>query len=328
MSSKKYLAKKAIITIVTFFLIISINFLLFRIVPGDPERLLFRDPRIREDALILLRKKFGLDKPLWIQFVIYIRNTLQGDLGWSYAYDLPVLKIISYRIPNTILLIGSAFILSTVIGVLLGAIAGWKRGSKTDSILFSFSLIITWLPTFWLGIMLLMVLGFWWRLFPLGGIRTVAVDLNMFERWLDILWHMTLPMITMIFWYFGAYVMLMRSSMLDVLTEDYMLTAKAKGLKESVIIKDYAMRNALLPVVTMTMINLGFIVSGAIQVEVVFSWPGVGRLVYDALMKRDYPLLQGVFLVIAISVLCANFLTDILYSYLDPRVRTGLDYER
>lgn len=321
---KEYIAKKIATTTITLFLVISINFLLFRILPGDPTRLLFRDPRVSEEALISLRKKFGLDKPLWMQFVIYIQETLQGNLGWSFHYNQPVLNVVAYRIPNTLLLVGSAAILSTVVGIALGAIAGWKRGTKTDSVLFSFSLITSWLPTFWLGMVLLLIFGYWLGAFPLGGIRTPAVRFpSVFEYWADTLWHMVLPMLALFFWYVGEYVLLMRSSMLDVMTEDYMMTARAKGLRESVILRDHALRNALLPVVTLTTINLGFVVAGAIQTEIVFAWPGVGSLVYDALIMRDYPLLQGTFLILAISVIVANFIADIIYGYLDPRVRVA-----
>ena len=169
--------------------------------------------------------------------------------------------------------------------------------------------------------MLLIVFGFWMGAFPIGGIITPAkIFSTPLEKAMDILWHLTLPTFGLILWYVGEYVLLMRSSMLDVLTEDYMVTAEAKGLKGLTILKDYALRNALLPVATLTMLNIGFIVSGAIQTEIVFAWPGVGKLIYDSLMMRDYPLLQGAFLIISILVVIANFFADVMYRYLDPRV--------
>jgi len=321
MVSKKYIASKALTSFTTLFIVLVVNFLLFRVMPGDPGRMLIRDPRAGPDAIKRLEKQFGLDKPMHDQFYLYLRELSRGNLGLSFAYNKPVSKVILYRLPNTILLIGFSFIISTLIGILMGSIAGWKRGSKTDSAIFGFSLVATWLPSFWVGTMLLLVFGFWFRAFPIGGIITPAkVFNNIFERWRDILWHMTLPTLALLLWYVGEYVLLMRSSMLDVLTEDYMVTAKAKGLREFIILKDHALRNALLPVATLTMINLGYVVAGAIQCEIVFAWPGVGKLIYDSLMMRDYPLLQGAFLVISISVIIANFLADVLYSYLDPRV--------
>jgi len=321
LASKRYLASKALTTVITLFIVLVVNFLLFRVMPGDPGRMLVRDPRAGPDAIKQLERQFGLDKPIMNQFILYIKELLRGNLGLSFAYNKPVIEVIMHRLPNTILLIGFSFIISTIIGILIGSIAGWRRGSKTDSAIFGFSLVATWLPSFWVGVMLLLVFGLWIGAFPIGGIITPAkVFSSTLGRWKDILWHMTLPTLALFLWYVGEYVLLMRSSMLDVLTEDYMVTAKAKGLREYVILKDHALRNALLPVATLTMLNLGYVVAGAIQTEIVFAWPGVGKLVYDSLMMRDYPLLQGAFLIISISVIIANFLADVLYSFLDPRV--------
>lgn len=321
MVSKKYFVLKGITTLITLFFVVILNFILFRFLPGDPARMLIRDPRAGPDAIALLEKQFGIDKPLLTQFFLYMKELFKGNLGLSFAYNKPVMEVIWTRVPNTILLLGFSIIISAVIGILIGSIAGWKRGSKTDSAIFSFSLVATWLPSFWVGTMLLLVFGYWFRAFPIGGIITPAkIFNNAFERWKDILWHLTLPTLALFLWYVGEYVLLMRSSMLDVLTEDYMVTAKAKGLSVFVILKDHAMRNALLPVVTLTTINIGFLVAGAIQAEIVFSWPGVGKLIYDSLRMRDYPLLQGTFLILSISVIIANFLADMLYGYLDPRV--------
>ena len=322
MGWKGFIAKKVAITALTLFILITINFFLFRILPGDPARLLFKNPKASKEALAYIRERFGIDKPLWVQYLIYIRETLVGNFGWSFVYNEPVMNVIARRLPNTLLLIGSAAVVSTVIGIILGAIAGWKKGTKTDFIIFGFSVITTWLPSFWVGIILLLIFGWWLRMFPLGGITTPAVSYpSIFSYWADVLWHMTLPMVNLLFWYLGEYVLLMRSSMLDVLAEDYIVTARAKGLKERVILINHAMRNALLPVVTLTTINLGFVVAGAIQTEIVFSWPGLGRLMYDSLVMRDYPLLQGTFLILAICVIAANFFADLIYGYLDPRIR-------
>jgi len=319
--SKKRFITKTLMSLATLFAVLVINFYLFHIMPGDPVRMLIRDPRGSPEAIRRLEEQFGLNKPLFDQFYLFLMELFKGNLGLSFAYRQPVMQVIVSRMPNTILLIGFSFIISTIIGILIGAIAGWKRGSKTDSAIFSFSLVSSWLPTFWVGTMLLLVFGFWCRAFPIGGIITPAKTFaSPLDYWMDILWHMTLPTISLFFWYIGEYVLLMRSSMLDVLTEDYIVTAKAKGLGEFTILRDHAIRNALLPVMTLTMLNLGYIVAGAIQTEIVFGWPGLGKLIWDSLSMRDYPLLQGAFIIISISVVLANYLADVLYGFLDPRV--------
>lgn len=321
MGMKEYVAKKLFAAALTIFGSICINFLIFRILPGDPLRMIIKDPRVKPEAMERLRRRFGLDKPLWVQFVVYLTRLAQGDMGMSFWQKRPVLEVVLDRLWPTVLLVGSAFLISLVIGVVTGAIVGWKRRSKMSALIYSVSLVVYMIPTFWLGILLLLVFGYWFGLFPLGGMKTPGIKPGPIGYWLDVLNHMVLPLIALIFWYFGEYVVVMRSAMLDVLTEDYITTARAKGLRERVIMWDHAVRNALLPVTTLTAINAGWIVAGAIEAEIVFSWPGVGRLIYDALMKRDYPLLQGTFLVLTVSVVLANLLADIVYGYLDPRVR-------
>jgi len=315
--------RKAIATIITIFAIVCVNFAIFRMVPGDPIRMMFRDPRVTAEQMQLVREKFGLDKPLWGQFVSYLRELFQGNLGISFWQRRPVLEVIADRIPQTLLLVVTALVLAVIIGTILGAIAGWKSGTKFDSFILTISLAMYSIPAFSLGIILLLVFAFQLSIFPFGGISTPASGLTGFGYWKDVLWHMVLPAIAIIFWYIGEYVLLTRSSMMDVLDQDYITTARAKGLKESAILKDHALRNALLPVVTITGVNLAFAVAGIIEVETVFSWPGVGRLMYDAVMKRDYPLLQGTFLVFAVAVVLANLVVDLIYGYIDPRIKVG-----
>jgi peptide/nickel transport system permease protein len=207
--------------------------------------------------------------------------------------------------------------------VALGAIAGWRNGAKLDTFLLTASLTMYSIPTFALGIILLLVFAYFLSVFPLGGIATPASGYEGFEYFTDVLWHMFLPCFSIILWYIGEYVLLTRSSMMDVLGQDYIATARGKGIKESRVLKNHALRNALLPVVTLTGINLGFAVAGVIEAETVFSWPGAGRLVYDAVVKRDYPLLQGVFLLFAVSVVLANLVIDLIYGFIDPRIKVG-----
>ena len=318
----RFLIKKALITILTIFVTLTANFFIFRIMPGDPAKLLLNDPRLKKENIELVRKQLGLDKPLWQQFLIYLKESFKGNFGMSFVHNVPVSQIIAQRLPQTLLLLSVAIAISTVVGIAVGAICGWKRGSKLDAALLTASLISYMVPTFWIGIVLLMVFSLWLGWFPVGGITTIGGGAGI-PKWLDILKHMFLPTVALVLWYAGEYVILMRGSMLDVMKEDYILTAKAKGLRSLTILKDHAVRNALLPVVTLIALNIGWMVGGAIEVEVVFSWPGMGKLIYDAVLKRDYPVLQGCFVIITITVILANLIADLIYGYIDPRIRRG-----
>jgi peptide/nickel transport system permease protein len=259
--------------------------------------------------------------PLDTQFVIYLRNLTQGELGFSFHTNRPVSEILLERLWNTILLIGAGQILSILAGVILGVFAAWKARTAIDYGALITGLMAWSLPTFWLGIILL----FWGSNngFPTGGRITPGMGSDpFFDQAADIARHMILPTLTYTIVYMGEYLLVMRSSLIDVLSEDYILTAKAKGLSAFQILKDHALKNAMLPIVTIVAINLGFTVAGAIQIETVFSWPGLGGAVFEALNRRDYPVLQGVFLLIAVSVVIANLLADLTYAYLDPRVHT------
>jgi len=317
---RDFLVKRILQCAVTILAVIVINFFLFRIMPGDPARMLM-NPRMKPEVRDYIRAQFGLDKPLMTQFVIYLTQIFQGNLGVSFFYNRPVVEVLWPRLMNTILLVALATVFSTIVGIALGILAGWKRGTKVDVGCLVFGMGTYAIPTFWLGIVLILFVGIPLGL-PASGIRTVGVEYTSFlDQMSDILRHLALPVLTLSFWYFGEYAYIMRSSMLDVMTEDYMLTAKAKGLRERVILRDHAVRNAMLPTITLVAINLGFIVAGAIQTETVFAWPGVGRMIYDSVSSRDYPLLQGSFLIIALSVVIANFIADITYGLVDPRVK-------
>jgi len=315
--------RKVLGAFTTIFAIICLNFFLFRMLPGNPVRMMYRDPRVSADQMQLMTEKFGLDKPLWGQFLSYLRELFQGNLGMSFWQKRAVLEVIADRIPQTLLLVVVALAIAVVLGSLLGAIAGWKSGTRLDSFILIASITMYSIPVFALGIILMMVFAFQLSIFPLGGISTPASGLIGFGYWKDVLWHMFLPAISIVFWYIGEYILLTRSSMVDVLDQDYIVLARAKGLKESAILRNHALRNALLPVITITGVNLSFTVAGVIEVETVFSWPGIGKLVYDAVMKRDYPLLQGTFLIFAVAVVLANLLIDLLYGYIDPRIKVG-----
>ena len=341
MNRWRYFRNKAGWSIFTLIFVIVLNFFLFRVMPGDPARQGIRDPRLTKETIEAIRVRFGLDKPvincidslnpvrfgscavnpLDTQFFIYVKNLFNGDLGFSYYYNRPVSDILGERLWNTILLIGVGQILAIVIGVILGVLAAWKARSAIDYGALLISLLAWSLPVFWLGI----ILVFWGSNhgFPIGGKATPGISsYPFFTQVGDLIWHLLLPTFTYTVIFMGEYTLLMRSSLLDVLSEDYILTAKAKGLSTFQILKDHALKNGMLPIVTLIAINLGYTVAGVIQIESVFSWPGLGGALFEAVSRRDFPILQGGFLLIAVSVIIANFIADLTYSYLDPRVQT------
>ncbi len=323
MGLKRFFLRKVVAAALTIAVIVCANFFIFRMAPGDPVRMMFRDPRVSEDSLELMKQKFGLDKPLSGQFVAYVKNLAQGDLGISFSQQKPVLEVLAERIPNTLLLVVTALIIAVVLGVILGALAGWLSGTKLDTFILTASVAMYSIPTFALGIILLLVFAYLIPIFPLGGISTPASGYEGFELIRDVGWHMFLPAFSIVVWYIGEYVILTRSSMIEVMGQEYITTARAKGLRKHNILKNHALRNAMLPVITITGVNLAFAAAGVIEAETVFAWPGVGRLAYDAVSQRDYPLLQGVFMLFAFAIVLANLVIDLIYGYIDPRIKVG-----
>jgi peptide/nickel transport system permease protein len=335
MQRSDYQIRKILFGLATLIAIIVFNFFLFRILPGDPVQSITRSPRLTREAREKLRVDFGLDKPIWFnieklkegnligafdsQFTAYLHALIQGNLGISFRSRRNVAEVLAERVWRTIILVAAGETLALIFGVCLGLIAAWRRGTRLDTGILLWSLFFWAFPTFFLGIILLILARGY---LPVGGMVIPGLKPEQgWEYWIDVGKHLILPTLTMAIIYTSSYVMIMRSSVLEVLSEDYILTAKAKGLNTFQILRDHALKNAMLPLVTIVALNLGYTVGGAIQVETVFSWPGIGRLMYDAVMQRDYPILQGVFLLLAVSVILANLLADILYSVLDPRVK-------
>jgi len=320
MELRTYILRRAITAFAVFLIILTLNFIIFHTIPGDPIRTLFQDPRISPEDLAQLRHNFGLDKSLMDQYLLYMKNSLTGEMGKSFSYyGDPVGNIIKERLTNTLILVGSASVLALIMGVAIGTLAAWRRNTKTDFALLGSSLFLYSMPTFWLGMLMLFALS---GSVPSGCMYTPGADYaGLLDQFLDLMHHLLVPMTVLTLVLFGQYVMIMRSSLIDVLSEDYIVTARAKGLTGRDILRHHAVPNAMLPLVTITAINLSFVVGGAIQTETVFSWPGVGRLMYDALITRDYPILQGSFLVVTAVALVANFIADITYAFLDPRVK-------
>jgi peptide/nickel transport system permease protein len=326
-----FLARKVAWALVTIVVVVTFNFLLFRVLPGDPAKSGMRDPRLNPAAVEALRERFGLDKPVFInleggnpldtQFTAYLAALTRGDLGTSYAFrDQEVADMLGQALVNTLWLILPAEAFAIILGVGLGLFAAWRRGRAADVAAVTFSLFMWALPIFFLGIILLIAGANWFGL-PAGGRITIGADFDSFSAlaW-DVGRHLLLPTLTLGLALLGEYMLIMRSSVLDVFGEDYILTARAKGLSTYRIIRHHALRNAMLPMVTLIALTLGFTVAGAIQVEAVFSWPGLGALTVDAVADRDYPVLQGAFLLLAVAVVIANLAAELVYGWLDPRV--------
>lgn len=335
MERGNYLLRKIAFSATTLVVVLIFNFFLFRVLPGDPVRLLIHSPRMTRESQERIRAQFGLDRPVWLdvdslregdlvgaldsQFSAYVRNLLRGNLGISFASRRDVSEMLTERVWRTAVLVLGGEALAIVLGVSVGLVAAWRRGSRLDTAVLLWGLFSWALPTFFLGIILLILAR---GHLPVGGMATPGLrPQDGMTYWIDVAKHLILPTITMAVVYTSDYMLIMRSSVLEVLAEDYILTAKAKGLSTFRILRDHALKNAMLPMVTKIALALGYTVGGAIQVETVFSWPGIGRLMYEAVQKRDYPVLQGSFLLLAVAVIAANLLADMLYSVLDPRVR-------
>jgi peptide/nickel transport system permease protein len=324
MEIRKFVGKRLIEIFIIFFVILTVLFLLFRLSPGDPVSKMVDPTMTPEDAEYLIAQ-LGLDQPLWLQYLYYLKNFVSGNFGMSFHYGVPVFEVIGNRLPNTIILFTTAIILSAFVGIFLGKIASWHKGTKTDTWMTVGALVCHTLFLPWLALLMIWVFGFKVGWFPLNGMISAEVwtdpSSGFWLKFLDVAHHMVLPMATLFLIHFGSYLLIMRSSMLDTLREDYILTAKAKGLEEKVIRNQHAAPNAALPVVTSVGLSLAFSINGGALTETVFSWPGIGRELVFAVSNSDYPLAQASFLLIAIVVLLANLVVDILYAYLDPRIR-------
>jgi peptide/nickel transport system permease protein len=323
--SGRYLGRKLLQALVTIVAIVLLNFVLFRLMPGSPERVLLRVPNLDPAVLDATRARWGLDKPLFPdQLLAYIGATATGDLGFSFKFrGEPVAEVIGDRMWPTVLLVGLGEIVSIIVGLAVGAYTGWRRGGIADRVGNGLSLILYSMPYFVIGMPLIIIFAAGLGWFPTSGMVSVSGgDRDLVAQLVDIGRHLALPLTTVALGLIGGYSILMRSAIIETRTEDYITTARAKGLADGRILRSHAFPNALLPMVTLIAINLGYVIAGAITAEVVFSWPGLGTLTVTALSARDYPVLQGIFLLLAISVVIANLIADIAYGFLDPRVRS------
>jgi peptide/nickel transport system permease protein len=319
----RWLVGKVLAAFLTLIFVLVFNFFLFRVM-GDPTAQLARLPRATPEEIEQLRAGYGLDKPLLAQFADYAGDTARLDLGISQRTRQPVWDEIAEAIPWTLLLVGTGTLLATVLGTWLGIVAATRRGSRTDDGLLGFSLFTYSAPEYWIGLILILLFAVAIPIFPAGLQMTPGKD---FDSWLaqalDVAEHLVLPTIAMTLVLLGSYFVIMRSSMVDVLTEDFITVKRATGLPWNRVVRKHAVRNALLPLVTLSAYQFGFVMGGVITIETIFSWPGLGLLEFDAINSKDFPMLQGAFLVFSVAVIVLNLIADALYFVLDPRVKTA-----
>jgi len=319
-SSQRYLLRKTLHAVGTLLFVLAFNFYLFRVMPGDPIQLLARSQHLSRADIADQIASLGLDQPLPQQFLTYLRETLTGNFGVSVRSAVPVTELIAGRLWPTTLLVGLATILSTVFGLLIGIKGAWRRGSLFDTSSLFGSLMLYSVPEGWLGMLLLIMFAGWLGWFPAGQYESPA-ELTGFAHVVDVANHLFLPCLTLTLGYIGEYAIVMRSSLLEVMNEDFVMTAQAKGLRDKEVRRGHAVPNALLPTLTLVFYSFGFVLGGAVIVETVFSWPGLGLLTYKAIGELDYPVIQAVFLLFSAAVIVFNLAADILYGYLDPRIK-------
>jgi peptide/nickel transport system permease protein len=319
-----FLLRRGVKAVMVVLAIIVCNFLLIHAAPGDPASVIAgqsgaADARFMEQ----LRAQFGLDRPLHEQLWIYLKGVLSFDLGFSHRQQQPVATLILDRLPATLLLTGAAFVFAVVLGVTLGALAARRVGRWADSLITVLALTFYATPLFWVGLMLVLFFSVWLEWLPSFGMMSVGANLTGLAMVLDVGKHLLLPALTLGLFYMAVYARLTRATMLEVADQDFVKTARAKGVPEGQVVRRHVLRNALLPVITFAGIQAGQLIGGSILVETVFAWPGIGRLAFEALLARDYPVLLGVFFATSVMVVLFNLLTDLLYAVVDPRVEVS-----
>jgi peptide/nickel transport system permease protein len=304
--------------------VVVLNFVLVHAAPGDPvETIAGASGGMSDELKAQLRTQYGLDKTLPVQLGVYVGKVLHGDLGYSYFFNVPVAGLIAERVPATLLLVLSSVLAAFLVGTALGVLASRKPNGWLSQSITVLSLIGFAAPVFWMGMMLVILFASVLPIFPVAGMRAIDASGGGLAGVIDVLHHLVLPALTLALVYLAQYSRLARASMLDVLGADYIRTARAKGVAEHVVLYKHALRNAVLPVVTMLGLQFGNVLAGAILVETVFNWPGLGRLAFESVLRRDYPTILGVLLFSAIVVVVMNLLTDLAYRLIDPRIKTA-----
>lgn len=310
--------------VVVLFMIVIFNFFLIQMAPGDPAAILAGEAGATDQEFLRqLRERFGLDQPLYVQLWRYVSGIAMLDFGYSYRQQMPVLDLILARLPATLLLTGTAFVLSLALGILAGSMAAARVKKPSGSIIMALALIFYATPLFWVALMAVVLFSVYLDWLPAYGMYTVGAGLDGFALILDVAKHLVLPATTLALFFMAIYTRMTRASMLEASQQDYVKTARAKGLSPRVIQRRHILRNALLPIITLAGLQAGQMVGGAILTETVFAWPGIGRLMYEALMQRDYNLLLGIFFFSAALVIVFNIITDLVYRLADPRIKEG-----
>ncbi|SCX58394.1 ABC transporter permease [Variovorax sp. EL159] len=325
MGMLRYAASRLLQAIGLVLAVVVLNFVLVHAAPGDPvETIAGASGGMSPELMAQLRTQYGLDKPLPVQLFVYLGKVASGDLGYSYFFNLPVTQMIAERVPATLLLVLSAVLLAFLVGTALGVLSSRKPNGWLSQFINVLSLVGFAAPVFWLGIMLVILLASVFPILPVAGMRAIdSTGTGGFADMLDVAYHLVLPTLTLSLVYLAQYSRLARSSMLDVLGSDFIRTARAKGLADRVVLYKHALRNALLPVVTVLGLQFGNVLAGAILVETVFNWPGLGRLAFESVLRRDYPTILGVLLFSSIVVVVMNQLTDLCYRFIDPRIKAS-----
>ena len=323
MKSLRPLLSRVLQGIALILAVVVLNFALVHAAPGDPvETIAGASGGMSTELMAQLRAQYGLDKPLVVQLGIYLGKVLRGDLGYSYFFNLPVASMILDRVPATLLLVLGSVSFAFVVGTALGVLSARKPNGTLSQFIIVLSLVGFAAPVFWMGIMLVVLFASVLPILPVSGMRAAdSSGVAGLADMLDVLWHLVLPMLTLSFVYLAQYSRLARSSMLDVLGSDFIRTARAKGLADGVVLYKHALRNAVLPVVTVLGLQFGNVLAGAILVETVFNWPGLGRLAYESVLRRDYPTILGLLVFSSIVVIVMNLLTDVAYRFIDPRIK-------
>jgi peptide/nickel transport system permease protein len=319
-----FLLRRGVKSAIVILAIVICNFLLIHAAPGDPASVIAGQSGAADERFLQqLRVQFGLDQPLHVQLWLYVKGIITLDLGFSHRQQQPVSLLVLERLPATLLLTGAAFAFAVLAGVTLGTLAAQRVGRWADSLITVLALAFYATPLFWVGLMLVLLFGVWLEWLPTFGMMTVGADLQGASLMLDVARHLLLPALTLGLFYMAVYARLTRATMLEVADQDFVKTARAKGVPEGQVTRRHILRNALLPVITFAGIQAGQLVGGAILVETVFAWPGIGRLAFEALLARDYPVLMGVFFATSVMVVLFNLLTDLLYAVVDPRVEVA-----
>ncbi len=320
--TRDYLARRLIQTVLLFIFVVTVNFVLPRLVPGDPAARFYEDPRVSPEIKRQILHSFGLDRPVSEQYLLYLGNLVKGDFGVSYTYRRPVMQVILERIPWTIALTGASTLVSLFLGIIFGALAAWKRGSAIDAALLGSTIVLSALPSFWFAMLLLLAFAFYYPVLPAYGMIDPGVTPGFTWEFIGSLSrHAFLPVLILSLMGLVGYAAVVRYSMIDVIGSQYIVVARSKGVPEWRLLYKHALRNALLPLVTRIGMGLAGVIGGAVVIETIFSWEGMGLLVVEAARSFDYPLMQGAFLILATLTLLGNLGADLLYARLDPRVK-------